>query len=232
MTILNLYPDLLHTNGCVGSALALQSRLKWRDIDVEVPIFTTADKEFPSNSVDFMIIGDGTQRETSAVIRHLKAFAPQIKEYIEEGGVLFASGSGFQILGAIGVLDITFTPAKSRIIGDILVQTELFEEVIIGFENHATEIDIGDYQPLGKVMRGVGNSSEGERDGLIYKNIICTNAGGPTLAKNPQLCDYLIQKVVNVFTVLDDAIENEARQFTLNFLEETENSAQSKCIEI
>ena len=231
MTILNLYPDLLHTNGCGGSALALRKRLKWRGIDAKELIFTVSDKEFPTEQINFMIIGDGSPRETAAVTAHLTKFVHEIKEYIEAGGAVFASGSGFAVLGEIGALNIKVTPSKSRIIGDILVQTDLFPGVIIGFENHTAAIDIGNNEPLGTVMRGAGNNGEDGRDGLVYKGTICTNAGGPTLAKNPQLCDCLIKTALGDIEELDDSIEDKVRQFALNFLAETAVSAQAKCID-
>ena len=85
----------------------------------------------------------------------------------------------------------------SRLISNIVLQSDLFPLPIVGFENHGGRTFIEDYQPLGKVLSGHGNNDKDKSEGIVYKNVIGTYLHGPLLPKNPHLCDYLLQTALN-----------------------------------
>ena len=71
--------------------------------------------------------------------------------------------------------------------------------------------------PLGRVVRGAGNSDNGY-EGVRYNNIIATYLHGPLLPKNPQIADFLIDtalkrrnlEIANYF--IDDNLARKARE--------------------
>ena len=68
--------------------------------------------------------------------------------------------------------------------------------VYSGFENHGGRTYIGDHTPFGKVFYGLGNTGKSGYEGVIYKNVIATYLHGPLLPKNPQVCDYFLEKAL------------------------------------
>jgi hypothetical protein len=106
-----------------------------------------------------------------------------------------------------------------RLISNIVIQNELFELPIVGFENHGGRTYIGDNQPLGRVLFGHGNNGTDGAEGVLYKNVVGTYLHGPLLPKNPQVCDYLIKNALerkygkSELEPLDDRQEIEANRY-------------------
>src|SRR5205814_8572137 len=104
----------------------------------------------------------------------LAAKAGEVREAVlERGSALLAVCGGYQLLGrgyrgfhgedmpGVGLLPLETTAGERRMIGDVLLETELDPgrlRTIAGFENHAgrTRLDPG-AQPLGRVVSGFGN---------------------------------------------------------------------------
>ncbi len=228
ITILHLYPELLNLYGDKGNISALTQRLLWRNIDAKVIECKSGDK-IDFSKADIVFLGGGSDREQEIVCGLLKPYKEEFKKYIEEDGTLLATCGGFEMLGeyyqnageiadGIGVLDIR-TEAGDRLIGNVVVESDLFSQKIIGFENHSGRVDIGGYTPLGKVVYGKGNM-DGGFEGMIYKNVVATNLHGPLLPKNPMLCDYILAKALrkkypdfDKLEMLDDELENLANEY-------------------
>ena len=69
--------------------------------------------------------------------------------------------------------------------------------MLTGFENHAGQTRfLEDQQPLGNVISGVGNGLGTNIDGLITNQIVATYMHGPALARNPELADWILSRVV------------------------------------
>ena len=73
---------------------------------------------------------------------------------------------------------------------------------------------------FGKVLYGSGNDGESGYEGVIYKNVIGTYLHGPLLPKNPQVCDYLIERALErkykekiILAPLEDKEEMEANSY-------------------
>lgn len=230
--ILHLYPDLLNLYGDKGNILALKNRLLWREIPVSVKEFK-GNEELNLCDTDILFLGGGTDKDEQVVLNNLIKYKEIIKAYIEDGGVMIATCGGFKLLGkycikdgekteALGVLDIFSEEKKERLISDVVVDCEILNTQIVGFENHSSRINIGALTPLGTVKYGFGNDGSGV-EGAIYKNVIATNLHGPVLPKNPELCDFILEKALNrrnengtELLKLDDTLELAAKDVIIN----------------
>lgn len=234
INILHLYPDLLNLYGDFGNISCLKKRLEWRGFDVTVKKCTVQEPEIDISSADIIYLGGGSDREQEIVCQELSKYKDELITYVENGGVLIATCGGYNMLGksytvndskveGIGILDICTEENSKRLIGDVMLEFEGINTPIIGFENHAGIIDIGSYEPFGKVVSGYGNNLTDETEGIIYKNLFATNLHGPIFPKNPELCDYILSIALkkkysdfDILSPLDDTLENQANEYMKN----------------
>lgn len=229
LTIGHLYPELLNLYGDRGNIICMVQRLKWRGIETEVKEFDLND-EIDFSKLDIVLLGGGSDREQLLVCNRLREIKQNFIDYVEQGGVVLAICGGYQLLGTsykmgdetiegLGVVQIHTERGDERLIGNIVLQSDLFPLPIVGFENHGGRTFIGDYQPFGKVLSGYGNDDGGTCEGIQYKHVIGTYLHGPLLPKNPHLCDYLLQLALNhrfgemELAPLDDKEELEANHY-------------------
>lgn len=236
LNIIHFYPDLLNMYGDKGNIAAMQMRLKWRGIDSKVTSITDLNTDFDLNDADILFIGGGTDKEQKLVSEALHKRKDDLIKYAEDGGVILAVCGGYQMIGryymaegekveGLGILDIYSEAKEDRIIGNVVLETELFSQKIVGFENHSAITYIGEHTPLGRVVCGKGNTGDSGYEGVIYNNVVATNLHGPLLPKNPMLCDYILsaamaRKYFN-FTGLDklnDEVEAAANEYIVNKL--------------
>ena len=206
ITIGHLYPDLLNLYGDRGNIACMMQRCIWRGIEAETKEFNLGDK-IDFSEVDIVLLGGGSDREQMIVCQKLQEIQSDFKEYVEDGGVVIAVCGGYQLLGkyyktnkktieGLSILDITTEWQPERLIRNIVLNSPLFEQPVVGFENHGGRTYIGDHTPFGKVFYGLGNTGKSGYEGVIYKNVIATYLHGPLLPKNPQVCDYLLEKAL------------------------------------
>ena len=225
--IAHLYPERMSIYGDYGNIIALSARMDWRGIKNSVVRVEVGDK-LPTDT-DLVFIGGGQDKGQVIVAKDLKQRSSQIKDFVENGGPLLSVCGGYQLLGeyfisadygeleGIGLFNVVTKATRQRMIGNILVQSDLFGE-LVGFENHsgATEF-VGRAHPLGKVKKGYGNNPRDKHEGAVYKNAIGTYMHGSFLPKNPLVCDWLIQRCLSRngevvgLKDLDDSIEIAAR---------------------
>lgn len=229
ITIAHLYPDLLNLYGDNGNITALTYRLQKRGIEAEVKEYGLGD-EIDFDNTDIVFIGGGSDKELRTVCTRMCEYKDKLISYAENGGCILAVCGGYQLLGkyymlrdekinGTGLLDICAQYSEERLIGDVVLKSELLGTTIVGFENHAGRMDTGTYTPLGKVLTGHGNDSESGNEGVIYKNVIGSYLHGPLLPKNPVLTDYILSKAIEKrygktkLAPLDDEIENLAHKY-------------------
>ena len=84
-----------------------------------------------------------------------------------------------------------------RCIGNIILEADLdgLKTKIIGFENHGGQTE-NVKSPLGKVLKGYGNSFDAGHEGFYDGKILGTYLHGPLLPKNPQVADFVITKAI------------------------------------
>lgn len=234
LTIGWLYPELMNVYGDRGNIICLTKRAQWRGIKAKVKHLNPGFSISELDDCDLLLMGGAQDRQQSIVNKDLKRIKGSLSNKIEQGAPgLFVCG-GFQFLGkyykdadgtvidGLGIFDL-FTENmtdKSRLIGDIVIKPliDKLNMPIVGFENHGGRTILGNkIKPLGKVLKGHGNSDNGF-EGAVYKNSFGTYLHGPILPKNPQFADHLIGLALNSpeLQPLDDKLENKTRSSVLS----------------
>lgn len=228
ITLLHLYARDMNIYGDLGNVLTIKRRLEWHGYEVRLISYNPGDT-LPKN-VDIIIGGGGQDSGQDTITKDLLAIGPKLRALANSGvpmlmvcglyqlfGKFFKTQDGHIIKG-IELFDIQTYAGPERLIGNIVIQSEEFGE-IIGYENHSGQTFLGNDVPaLGKVIRGAGNNNEDGAEGARYRNVIGTYLHGPILPKNPALADFLIEKAVTrkygefTPTVIDDSFALEARK--------------------
>lgn len=206
LTIGCLYPDLFNLYGDRGNVQCLKKRLQWRGIEAEVVSFLAGDR-VDFGKLDILAWGGGSDRGQALSLGHLGKVRQDFRGYVEDGGVVLAVCAAYQLLGryyraegkmlkGLGILDIHTEWAPGRLVGNIVLESPFFRTPVVGFENHAGRTCIGSHTPLGKVLFGKGNTGNGDYEGVVYRNVIATYLHGPLLPKNPEVCDWLLERAL------------------------------------
>lgn len=208
-----MYPDLMSTYGDRGNVIALQKRMEWRGMEVNIISHFLNSKPDDIKKADIIFMGGAQDRQQKLVSNDLFSKKGNLlKERIEEGVPgLFICGA-YQFLGhyylpaegekipGLSLFDVYtrhFGLEKPRAIGNIIITWN--NTHLVGFENHGGRTYLGENaKPFGSVIKGYGNNGEDKSEGVEYKNAFGTYLHGPILPKNPEFADYLIQKALEV----------------------------------
>ena len=236
INILHMYPDLLNLYGDKGNIECMRKRLEWRGIKANIIKCTFKEEFHDFDKIDIVFLGGGSDREQKIVCSALLKHKAALKRYVESGGALVAVCGGYQLLGkyyalqdekieGLDILDIYTEQGSPRLIGNVVLQSDIINQPIVGFENHGGRTFIGNHTPIGKVIKGYGNTGETGVEGVHYKNVFATYLHGPLLPKNPQLCDYILTQAIkkkypdfDCLSPLDDTLENEANEYMKNII--------------
>ena len=211
LRLAHLYPDYLNLYGDRGNVLALKHRSVGRGLGFEtVPV--GLGEHFDPDDFDLFFIGGGQDSAQKVLIEDfLHDKGPQLKEAILTGLPGLAICGGYQLLGkgyksssgewieGLGVIDAVTEAGSYRFTGDLFCESPLLREkglnpILIGFENHAGRTRLGPgVQPLGKVIKGMGNNGEDQSEGAVVHHLFATYMHGSLLPKNPDLTDTLIE---------------------------------------
>lgn len=234
ITIGHLYPDLLNLYGDRGNIQSLKMRCQWRGIEAEVKSFQLTDK-IDLSGLDIVLLGGGSDREQKLVSEALQAYKRELQAYVDDQGVILALCGGYELLGqycdngkeklpGLDLAEMHTEHGEKRLISNVVLENTLFDQKIVGFENHAGRVITGNNQAFGKVLLGHGNDGKSGMEGIMYKNIIGTNLHGPLLPKNPLVCDYILKKAFErkygeaKLSPLDDRQELAANQYMVERL--------------
>ncbi|BBY55949.1 glutamine amidotransferase [Mycobacterium koreense] len=204
-------PDVMGTYGDNGNAVVLRQRLRRRGIAAQI-VTITLDEPVP-DSLDLYTIGGAEDYAQRLATRHLLRH-PGLQRAVARGAPVLAICAAVQVLGqwyetaagervdGVGLLDLTTSPQPARSIGEVLAQPRLpgLTETLTGFENHRGGTVLGPQATaLAAVLRGDGNragqGAEGV-EGAVQGSVVATYLHGPCLARNPQLADLLLSRVV------------------------------------
>ena len=215
LTIGVLLPEVLGTYGDTGNALILRERARARGHDARiVPI--DLDTPIPEG-LDIYTMGGGEDAAQALAAEKFDR-EPGLRRALAAGRPLLAICASLQVLGhwyrdarnqrvaGLGVLDVTTDPQGHRTIGELVSEPLIdgLTDTLTGFENHGGGTVLGsDAHPLGRVLEGTGNGTpEGQEapevptDGVVQGSIIATYMHWPALARNPQLADLLLSRVL------------------------------------
>jgi lipid II isoglutaminyl synthase (glutamine-hydrolysing) len=208
-------PDVMGTYGDSGNAVVLRQRLLSRGIAAEIIEITLA--EPVPESLDLYTLGGAEDYAQRLATRHLRKH-PGLQRAADRGAPVLAICAAIQVLGhwyetsagervdGVGLLDVTTTPQPARTIGEV-VSTPLLpgmRQPLTGFENHRGGTVLGSAAlPLGAVKAGAGNRAGDGVDGAVQGSVVATYMHGPCLARNPELADHLLTRVVGDLAPLE-----------------------------
>jgi lipid II isoglutaminyl synthase (glutamine-hydrolysing) len=208
-------PDVMGTYGDGGNAVVLRQRLLLRGIAAEIVEITLADPV--PESLDLYTLGGAEDYAQRLATRHLLRY-PGLQRAAERGAPVLAICAAVQVLGhwyetssgervdGVGMLDATTSPQTGRTIGELVSKPLLagLTQQLTGFENHRGGTVLGRAAaPLGTVVKGAGNRVGDGFDGVLQGSVVATYLHGPCLARNPELADLLLSKVVGELTPLE-----------------------------
>lgn len=208
-------PDVMGTYGDGGNAVVLRQRLRLRGIAAEVIEITLTDPV--PESLDLYTLGGAEDYAQRLATRHLIRY-PGLQRAAERGAPILAICAAIQVLGAwyetsagervdgVGLLDLTTSPQEARTIGEVVATPLLagLSQPLTGFENHRGGTVLGaSATPLSAVTKGAGNKAGDGFDGAVQGSVVSSYLHGPCLARNPELADLLLSKVVGELAPLD-----------------------------
>jgi len=227
LRILQLYPHDMNIYGDWGNTLVLKKRAQWHGYNIELLEYNPGDI-FPKN-IDIVIGGGGQDSGQSVIKDDLRTITGDLRALADSDvpmllicGLYQLFGNFFKtkdgaVLPGIGIFDIETHGGQERLIGNIVIQSKEFGD-IVGYENHSGQTFLSSgVTPLGKVIKGAGNNGQDEYEGARYRNVIGSYLHGSILPKNPLIADWLIeQAAIKKFgeahlTIIDDSLAHEAR---------------------
>src|SRR5919197_4155003 len=219
---MNIYADR-------GNLLFLQRRCEWRGIGFS---YTSAGprESLDPGAHDLIYIGGGQDRDQRIVAKDLVDTKREaLADAVRDRAVVLAVCGGYQLLGhtyqlgderiqGLGLADLeTVREPGPRLIGNVEIEVDLGtgKRRLAGFENHGGRTYLGEgAEPLGRVIRGFGNTGSDGFEGVGRHNMHGTYLHGPLLPKNAWLADRLIQLALArregaepQLDPLDDALE-------------------------
>ncbi len=231
LRICALYPDLMNIYADRGNLLMLERRCAWRSIGFGVTAAGLGEPIDP-DAHDLFYLGGGQDRDQRLCALDLvETKRDALHAAAERGAVVLGVCGGFQLLGhryelgsdaigGLGLVDLETIRSTdgSRLIGNVAIEVQLDGEdaaprVLAGFENHGGRTHLGaGEQPLGRVIKGHGNTGSSGFEGVRRDNVIGTYLHGPLLPKNAWFADWLIRTALGLDELdpLDDALEDAA----------------------
>ncbi len=201
-------PDVMGTYGDGGNAVVLRRRLLLRGIAAEIVDITLNDPV--PDSLDLYTLGGAEDYAQRLATKHLLQHQG-LQRSAARGAPILAICAAIQVLGhwyetsagervdGVGLLDVTTSPQAERTIGEV-VSTPCVEgltQQLTGFENHRGGTVLGPAaRPLAAVVKGAGNRAGDGFDGAVQGSVVATYLHGPCLARNPELADLLLSRVV------------------------------------
>jgi lipid II isoglutaminyl synthase (glutamine-hydrolysing) len=225
-----LYPDLMNIYADRGNLLLLERRCRWRGIGFEV-VAAGLGEGIDPDAHDLFYIGGAQDRDQALCAQDMVDTKRDALHAADDAGrVVLAVCGGYQLLGhhyqlgderipGVGLVDLhTVREDGPRLIGNVAIEVRLpgvsGARVLAGFENHGGRTHLGaGAQPLGRVLKGHGNTGSSGFEGVLRGHVIGTYLHGPLLPKNAWFADWLIVTALGLeepLAQLDDELEHAA----------------------
>jgi CobQ-like glutamine amidotransferase family enzyme len=223
-----LYPELMNIYADRGNILMLERRCRWRGIGFAVTAAGLGEPIDP-DAHDLFYLGGGQDRDQRLCALDLvETKRDALHAAAARGALVLGVCGGYQLLGhryalgdeeipGIGLVDLeTVRSDGPRLIGNVAIEVDLDGDgprVLAGFENHAGRTQLGAGEaPLGRVLRGHGNTGSSGAEGVRRDGVVGTYLHGPLLPKNAWFADWLIRRATGAgeLAPLDDRLEDAA----------------------
>ena len=207
LRLAHLYPREMNLYADTGNVIVIRQRLRWMGHDCDV-LTVEPGEPFDFTAVDLVLGGGGADASQRVVSEDLALRADAVHAALRQDvpmlvvcglyqlfGTSFTTRDG-DVLPGIGVFEAVCVAGSVRVTGDIVVSSPFGQ--LSGYENHSGMTRLGPQQePLGRVLRGTGNSSHRRTEGAVTGSAIGTYLHGPVLARNPALADHLIRRAIS-----------------------------------
>lgn len=160
---------------------------------------------FVTDSVDMIYIGAMTENKQEMAVKQLMPYRDKLKDLIESGTVILATGNAEELFGSYieedgkktEMLNIfPFYAKRNRKIEERHNSMFLgeFEDIkIVGCRSQFS-FCYGDFKyPFINVLGGFGNNPDDKTEGIHYKNFFSTYLLGPFLVLNPLFTKYILR---------------------------------------
>lgn len=228
INLVHMYPREMSIYGDLGNTRCLAARIR-RHGYVPVVHQHHPGMEVPRDA--HLIVGGGGQDSGQVKVEDdLEANADTLRGLAADGVPMLMVCGMYQLFGnafitvegkelpGLKILDVTTRGNASRMIGPVVLSTEVGD--VVGYENHSGSTELGSGQaPFGRVRHGYGNNEQSGTEGAVKDHVVGTYLHGPVLPANPGLADALIGWAAEQATgrpfepgQLDDAVAREAQQ--------------------
>ena len=230
--IAHLYYDLMNLYGEIGNIMALEKGFNDQDMFTEVTNLTIGDK-IDFNKYDIYYMGSGSEENQLLVINDILKYKDKINNAINNGKHFIFTGNSYEILGryiekingekinTLEIFDFYSKEVDKRIIGEEIVECDLFKETVIGFQNRQCVLN-NKNNHLFSVIEGFSDNYKSHYEGIHFKNLYATYNLGPLLIRNPLFKDYIIKEVLEKKDILYQSIstvdEKAYNEYIKNFI--------------
>ncbi len=206
MKILHLYYDLCNLYGDYGNLAMLERKLSEKGAQVTVDRLSVGD-DINFSDYSLVYIGSGTELNQKVALKDIVKYKNDIKSALDNGTILLTTGNSFEIFGkeitdldgnrfeGLGFFGFSVTESDKRIVTDAKCKTDIINDTVIGFVNKSSEIT-GVDTPMFAMEEGYGNCKDDSGEGIVYGNFYGTHIIGPVLVRNPALCDFFADKLI------------------------------------
>ena len=199
--LVHLYPREMSIYGDLGNTRCLASRLRWHGY---TPVVHGHHPGAAWPEQVHLVVGGGGQDSGQARVQDdLAVHADRLRGLAGDGlpmlmicgmyqlfGQAFTTVEGRRLPG-LGILDVTTTGNPTRMIGPVVLDTEV--GTVVGYENHSGSTVLGAGQePFGRVRHGSGNNGQDGTEGARRHHVVGSYLHGPILPANPRLADWLL----------------------------------------
>lgn len=217
-----LYPEYNNLYGDRGNCEYLQKKLTLAGYDVEVKETSLFDEPaFVNSQVDFLLVGPCQEKHQLNEIEQLKNYAEALKNRIDNGGVILATGNAFELFGQYIENDkgektdcLGFYPYYAKQFSKLRYNDcsvgEFDGMQVVGFKNLLSHSYGENPYPFLNMKKGCGMNPDNKIEGIHEKNLFATYHTGPILPLNPQFTDYLIKIVDENYVPVSLEFEKQA----------------------
>lgn len=225
--LVHLYPREMSIYGDLGNTRCLSARLRWHGYE---PVVHDHHPGKPWPAQAHLVLGGGGQDSGQVRVQDdLDRQADRLRDLAADGVPMLMICGMYQLFGeafitvegrrlpGLGVLDVTTTGNRTRMIGPVVLDTDF--GTVVGYENHSGSTVLGPgQQPFGSVLHGEGNNGQDRTEGARTHNVVGSYLHGPILPANPRLADGLLEIAARRATgefvpgELDDRIADEAHE--------------------
>lgn len=225
--LVHLYPREMSIYGDLGNTRCLAARIRRHGYTPVVHQHHPG-QPFPQHA--HLVVGGGGQDSGQVKVEQdLERIADRLKGLAADGAAMLMICGMYQLFGndfitvegerlpGLGILDVTTQGNAKRMIGPVVLATDLGE--VVGYENHSGATTLGAGQaPFGRVRHGMGNNDTDGTEGAVTGHVIGSYLHGPILPANPHVADTLIGWAARAATgrdfepgALDDEVARQAR---------------------